>query len=364
VRLNSLRIRGYKTLEDVSFEPHRLAVIIGPNGAGKSNLVGAFRLLSNILGENLQEFVALNGGASRLLFDGPERTSAISLDLVFEGDAGTNEYGLRLGHAAGDRLVILEERYRFTRIGTAPPSWRNLGNPGDREAALLQSASEGGTTARVLRYLLQKVIVHQFHNTAAKSPLRQRCRIEDGRWLWDDAGNLAAVLYRLRENHPTHYRRIVETLRLALPFFRDFECEPEHGTLLLQWRERDAKSSFDASQASDGMLRLMALVTLLLQPAEDLPKVLILDEPELGLHPAAITLVAELIQAASETSQVIMATQSVPMLNQFSAGDIVVVDRQARASQFHRLTQDELADWLHTYSVAELWEKNILGGRP
>jgi predicted ATPase len=182
--------------------------------------------------------------------------------------------------------------------------------------------------------------------------------------LKEDAANLAPFLLRLRNDEPRYYRRITETIRLMLPFFADFELEPEHGKLLLRWRERDSDVVFSAAQAADGMLRAMALVSLLLQPESDLPNVLILDEPELGLHPYAVSIVAGLLRSASIQVQVVLATQSVTLINHFEPEEVVVVDRRDRESTFRRLDAKSLGEWLEEYSLAELWEKNVLGGRP
>jgi predicted ATPase len=150
----------------------------------------------------------------------------------------------------------------------------------------------------------------------------------------------------------------------VLPFFVDYELEPQYGRLILSWREEGTDAVFTAPQAADGMLRLMALVALLQQPEADLPNVLILDEPELGLHPYAVNVVAGLLRSASRRVQVILATQSVSLIDRFDPENIVVVDRHGRTSRFKRLGRDELRDWLEAYSLSELWEKNVIGGRP
>jgi predicted ATPase len=182
--------------------------------------------------------------------------------------------------------------------------------------------------------------------------------------LKEDSGNLAPFLYRLQQTQPLYYQRIVETIRLMLPFFADFELQPEYGHLLLRWREVGSDQVFGVWQAADGMLRAMALVALLRQPEEDLPDILILDEPELGLHPYAIELLAAMLRSASHHVQVIVATQSVSLVDRFEPHDIVVVDRVGRESRFRRLNDDELADWREDYTLSELWETNVLGGRP
>jgi predicted ATPase len=188
--------------------------------------------------------------------------------------------------------------------------------------------------------------------------------VNDNRRLKEDGANLAPFLLRLREEAPPYYRRIVETLRLTVPFFADFELVEAHSSILLQWRERGSDVVFDASQASDGMLRTMALVALLGQPEDGLPEVLLLDEPELGLHPFAIEIVAGLLKAASLHAQVFVATQSTALVDRFELDDIVIVDRPDRESVFTRLSAEKYKEWLEEYAVSELWEKNVLGGRP
>lgn len=368
-RLSSMSLRGFKTIREMEgFEPGPLAVLIGPNGVGKSNFISFFRMLSWAVASppNLQQYVQQYGPASALLHDGPERTSAIEAELTVDTDQGSNQYAFRLAYAAGDTLIYTDERFRFTRTDFAPYRWNELG-AGHREANLVERAAEADQTAacaRVVVALLRRINVHQFHNTSATARIRTKWDAADGRWLKEDAANLAPFLYRLKNGQPEYYQRIVETTRLILPFFADYELEPEHGRLLLSWRERGSDRVFNVSQAADGMLRAMALVALLQQPEADLPDVLILDEPELGLHPYAINVLAGLIQSASVHVQVIVATQSASLVDRFDPEDVVVVDRQDRESVFRRLDPHGLEEWLESYTLSELWEKNVIGGRP
>ena len=255
--------------------------------------------------------------------------------------------------------------YRFSGVEFGTPArWTTL-DSGHREAKLIGKAAEQGQpTARTIYNLLRRVISYQFHNTSETARIRRKWTLDEGRWLKEDAGNLAPFLFRLQSERPQYYRRIVETIRLILPFFADFELQPEFDRLLLRWRERGTDLIFNAGQAADGMLRILALVSLLQQPELDLPDVLILDEPELGLHPYAIEIVAGLIQAASKHVQVMLATQSVSLIDRFAPEDIVVVDRLDRESTFRRLGSAALKEWMETYTLSELWEKNVIGGRP
>ena len=365
-KLESMTLRGFRTIRDLeSFRPHPLTVFIGPNGVGKSNFISFFRMMSWMLADpgNLQLYVGQQGGASKLLHDGPGTTREIEADLTIRTDAGENQYFFRLVFAGGDTLIFADESYRFSRhiFGSHAP-WTPTG-AGHRDPLILEKATED-TTARVIRDILQRVIVYQFHNTSGTARIRGKWTVNDNRYLKEDAGNIAPFLFRLRDRESWHYRRIVDHIRLILPFFSDFELINEYGHMLLAWRERGSDQLFDASQASDGMLRVIALVTLLLQPEETLPDVLILDEPELGLHPYAIAVVGGLIGAVSKNIQVILATQSTALVDCFDPEDIVVVERDGRQSVFRHLDSDKLGEWLEDYSISELWEKNVLGGQP
>jgi predicted ATPase len=359
--LVSLSLRGFKTIRQLDdFRPGRLNVLIGANGAGKSNLISFFRMLSWMAAGDFATYVGVQGGASALLHAGPGRTREIEARLTLRTESGDNDYHFRLFHAAGDTLIFADERCQYRPAGVMGERWFEFG-AGHREARLRE---QDHATPRTIAALLRKLIVHQFHDTSASARARNKWRADDGRWLKEDAGNLAAFLLRLREQEPACYGRIVETLRLMLPFFVDFALEPEHGSVLLQWREKGHDALLSASQAADGMLRTMALVALLQQPARDLPAVLVLDEPELGLHPYAIQVVAGLLQAASLHAQVFIATQSVALLDQFQPQDVVVVERDRVESCYARLDADRLREWLDDYSLSELWTKNVLGGRP
>ncbi len=365
IKLKTLTVRGFRSIKSLEdFEPAPVNVLIGANGAGKSNFVSFFRLLSWMTSGNLQEHVASLGGANAILHDGAGATQQIEATINLETERGENEYSFRLFHAAKDTLVFAEERFRFSGRGfETPASWTELGG-GHREAKLVEGAERGDPTARTIRALLQNCVVHQFHNTSPTARIRQKWKTRDNRFLKEDGANLAPFLLRLRDERGDYYHRISEHIRAVLPFFAEFVLDPEHNSVLLQWRERGTDMVFSADQMSDGMLRTVALIALLAQPEEDLPAVLILDEPELGLHPSAIAIVSSLLKSASVGSQVIVATQSTAFVDHFSPEEIVVVDRRSRSSEFRRLASEKLTEWLSEYSLSELWEKNVLGGRP
>lgn len=368
--LERLTLSGFKTirrLEALEFGP--INVLIGPNGAGKSNLVSFFRMLNQMMTPpgNLQLFVAKAGGASTLLHSGPATTLQIEAELTFKAIKGVNEYHFRLFHAAQDTLIFAEEKLRFTprRVRSEDATWMPLG-AGHRESNLIAKASDlkGSKTPRILWSFLHDCVVHQFHNTSETARIRQRWNVSDNRALKEDGANLAPFLLRIREQYPLHYQRITETLRQIAPYFADFVLTPERDTLLLRWRELGSDVVFGPHQASDGTLRGMALFALLMQPKEEMPAVIILDEPELGLHPRAISILAGLLQTASLDSQVIVATQSSVLLDHFEPEQVIVAERDGSESVFRRLDPIKLEAWLEEYTLSDLWDKNVLGGRP
>lgn len=366
-KLVKLTLKGFKSIAETELEFQQLNVLIGPNASGKSNLIAFFRMLNYMLSSPsgaLQRYVGEQGGASVLLFDGAKRTHEIEAELVLTTSQGTNEYGFRLFYAASDILIFADERCRFSRGYARPQKWLNLG-AGHREASLLdKTADTAQKTRATIAALLRGFIVYHFHDTSKEARVKSRQNIVDDRHLKYDAANLAPFLLRLRESYPKHYRRIVETVRQVVPFFDDFLLDPESGTVLLCWREQGSDVVFNASQASDGMLRAMAIITALLQPPEKLPALLIIDEPELGLHPYAITIIGGLIKAVAQHRQVLIATQSPLLLDQFDPEDVIVVERRDRQTIYRRLDEARLTEWLSEYTLSDLWHKNILGGRP
>lgn len=364
IKLKSFTIKGYKTIKAIEdFEPRAINILIGPNGAGKSNFISFFKFLSWMLNSDgkLQEHVAYLGGANDILHDGADVTKAIDAHIELETQSGFNEYQFSLMFAKPDKLVFKEEKYRYSakRI-EGRRDWSNCG-VGHEEAKLPDANND---SARTILNLLRKLIVYQFHNTSDTAPMRLKWSQADGRWLKQNGENLGSFLYRIQNEEKPYYTRIVKYIRLVLPFFDDFDLYPEFGQILLSWKEKGTNKVFNAGQASDGMLRTIALISLLGQNPKDLPAVLFLDEPELGLHPSAIDAVAGLIKAASSHCQVFVATQSISLVNNFKLEDLVVIDRKGRNSEYHRPDSESLQAYLEEFSTGQIWEKNIIGGRP
>jgi predicted ATPase len=358
-KLDRITIKGFKSIREANMELRPLNVLIGANGAGKSNFISLFKMLNQIVERNLQEFVGRAGGANALLYFGRKTTGEIIVELKF----GANGYKCKLSPTTEDQLIFSEEICLFWGKNYPQPYVDSLGS-GHKESKLEKAARSQAVPLHVLERLRDWKVYH-FHDTSDTAKVKHTVDIGDNASLRPDAANLAAFLYLLQEKHTGHYRKIVETVHMAAPFFDDFILRPSAlntDKIRLEWRERGSDAYFNASALSDGTLRFICLTTLLLQP--ELPSAVLIDEPELGLHPYAINLLASMLQSVATRTQVIVSTQSVPLVNQFSPEDIIVVDREDGQSDFSRLKAEEIANWLEEYSLGELWEKNIIGGRP
>jgi predicted ATPase len=340
-----------------------VTLIVGANGSGKSNIVGAFEFLGRVLDGQLNDFLVRSGGFDRYLHrsgDLSEQTE--SIDLVAWGDWGSdlsNGYRASIIAAADDRAVVSEWTFFHDRGKYASPHDRYLGT-----AAESQLKASADQTARD-RYVLDVMSgcrVFHFDDTSPDAPPKRRTDIADSLTLQPDARNLAAVLLAMRDESPADYRRVVRTVQTVAPFFEDFELVPRDQSLLFRWKERGIDGVFSADALSDGTLRFICLATLLLQPNP--PSTIVLDEPELGLHPFAIHQLAALLRRASDGRRIVAATQSVTLLQQFRVDEVAVVERSSTGTTVSRPDPDVLSGWLDDYSLGELWEKNVLGGRP
>ena len=361
--LDSITVKGFKSIasiQDLKLGP--INVFIGPNGSGKSNFIGVFSFLNAIRSGRIQEFVLRSGGADRILHFGSRTTKHLSVNVSFQNR--DFQYRIQMAATETDSLYRLEERVSDGRIsifessngrGTLGKSETFFGDPNEDELIRhAQNALDGWR-------------VHHFYDAGSTSPMRKTTNVNDNRYLRPDASNLAAFLFLLRLKHENEYDLIRRTVKLVAPFFDDFLLQPlalNEETIRMEWRHKGTDAYFDGASFSDGTLRFIALATLLLQPEPLRPPTVIIDEPELGLHPYAITLFASLAKQASVNTQIILATQSSLLLDHFQPEDVLVADRVDGQTQFSRLDADSLKNWLNDYSLGQLWEKNEIGGRP
>lgn len=374
LKLNKIQLKGYKSVNgDGQILPinEDVTVLIGANGVGKSNVVSFFQMLGYAMSGSLQNYIGENGFADSFLYYGSKTTDCIKAKLFFSSEDSDNEYAFSLAYAAGDSLIYTEETISFKKNGTRKPFKLPL-EVGKKESQLCEAKdSEHRNTVIFFINLLRNCRYFQFHDTTKDAKIRKNGYIGDNKFLRSNAGNLAAFLYGIKHQKggEPYYERIVRYIRQIMPQFGDFIMEPsvtDANYISLDWKEIGNDHIFSVNQISDGTLRFMALATLLLQPPKSMPSLIVIDEPELGLHPAAISILAGMIKKASEVAQVVVATQSPDLLDKFGADNVVVIERDEikRTSVFRKLNSKELQEWTEEYTMSELWNKNVIGGRP
>jgi predicted ATPase len=362
--IQEIRVAGFCSLKEVVLRPSRLTVLIGPNGSGKSNLLQVLRLIPLLRTRSLQRFVADQGFGAALLHYGPKTTEAIELAVVIRDQGVTYRYDARLAFSPDDSLYFqTENAVRLNPDDTWTIS--SLGG-GHRESHLLDEAYRNPTVDAVNEWLGRMTFYH-FHDTSPQSKLRTHARREDDRYPRSDGSNLAAYLLRLKESDHVVDRKVWQRInrhcRHIAPAIKELDPVAVNGSVRLDWID-DRDERFGCHQLSDGTLRALALIIVLSQPAERLPRLISIDEPELGLHPAAIALIAELCRSISRHTQVILSTQSTELLDHFTADEVVVVERDNGETQLIRLTTESLQGWLADYSLREIFAKGVIGGRP
>jgi len=360
--LEKLTIKNFKSIREQTLALGALNVFIGGNGCGKSNLIEVFRFLREIVNQNLAGYTAMKGGADTLLHFGRKRSPGMAFRLEFgEGDT-SNSYEVKLNGTDEDSLIILQEMAYYHERKKYPQPFHLGVSAACKESKLKETNHI--CTRQVMRDL-DSYRVYHFHDTSDTAAVKGTGDLEDNRVLRPQAENLAAFLYWMQQKQPDHFANIQDTVRQIAPFFEEFRLAPSklnESKIRLEWKEKGSDAYFNASSLSDGTLRFICLVTLLLQP--QLPAVVLLDEPELGLHPAAVTLLADLLSSAATRTQVMVSTQSVTLVNQFEPNAVWAVDRTDKQSVFRHLGQADMTAWLNDYGLGELWEKNVLGARP
>lgn len=356
-------IKNYKSIQDLKLPLKQINVLIGSNGVGKSNFISFFELVKSIYEQNLGKFTIEKGGIDNLLYQGRQKSEKISGLLDFNN---TNAFYFHIKPTQSTKGYIEESGDYFNSKSTDKnyKEWSHRYWDKAVEESIIRESNEW--RADYIKKYLESFTVYHFHDTSSTSPMRSSCNINDNENLKRNGSNLAAYLYKLSKTDEKSFYLIEATVRSIAPYFKRFKLRENPNipnTIQLEWEEVDSDMYLNGFSFSDGTLRFIALTTLLLQP--NTPKVIIIDEPELGLHPVAINKLAALVKKASKTSQIIISTQSTNVVNCFNVDDIITVDRENCQSVFKHLSEQNLSIWLdnYEYSISDLWEKNIIGGQ-
>ncbi|MEZ4773016.1 MAG: AAA family ATPase [Bacteroidia bacterium] len=356
--IERIEIRNFKSIQKLDLRLNPVNILIGANGAGKSNFIDFFQLVNKIY-EGKLKLYSEQKGANNLLYRGIKHSSYIMGLLDFDN---TNAYKFIVKPGNDDVLYISEEGDFFNKD---EDDSKNYNSNWHWHLAEPPYRYDSENRAWYVKNYLKSFRVYHFHDTSDTSPMKVSSQIDDNDFLRENGGNLASFLYYLQQKHQAIFKRIEMAVRSIAPFFERFDLKPRRinpDQIKLEWKERDSDMYLDAHNFSDGTLRFIALATLLMQP--DPPKTILIDEPELGLHPVAVHKLGSLIQKASATCQVIVSTQSIELVNNFLPEDIITVDRSNGQSVFRRLEKDSLEHWLETFSLGDIWQKNIIGGQP
>lgn len=336
-------------------------ILIGANGSGKSNFISLFNFLRQLSEGKLQTYVEQNGFANNFFHFGARKTPEIELGI----EVGSNGYFVRFIHGEANDALVFETEY-CTFVGSQKRFYirGRLGESG----LLPGREADSHYVRKYTREYLTSCHVYHFHDTSSSAAFKQAQKLSSSVFLQHNAANLAPFLYHLKQDWPESYQEIVAAIQTVAPFFHDFNLVPQgkpgDESILLRWTHKKHDAPFSANQLSDGTARFMCLATLFLQPEALRPSTLLLDEPELGLHPAALEVLAEIIQSTVCTTQVICSTQSATFANFFQPEDFIVVDQQEGVSTFKRLERASLELWLDEYRMGDIWMKNLIGGRP
>lgn len=331
-RIHSLTIEGFRSLRSIqNLNLPDLAVLIGANGAGDDQF-----------------------------FMGARKTPRIHAELCIKTEKGENDYRFDLAHiSAGDTVMVMNEAYRFSPVGhSGKAKWQEIGAVG-KESSLLEQKDK---TAQTIANLLRQCSTYQFHDTSINAAIHHRWDISDSFRLRSDGGNLAAILLNLRQTDRQRYELIVRQIVRVLPAFKDFVLEEEAGKVLLRWVGRQSDKVFGSHLTSDGSLRLFCLLTLLNLPPDRLPDVMFFDEPELGLHPHAMTLVAEMFKRLSKKRQIFIATQSPYLVDCFELENIIIASADHGETTLRNLPREQYQEWLaDEYQLSDIWLKQAVG---
>jgi predicted ATPase len=351
--MDYIEINGYKSIKDARIELAPINILIGANGSGKSNFISFFDFLNRLYNRKLNEYVALKGGDNKILHKGKKNTDIISFKMEFDG--AQNGYSATL-ESGTDGFVFIRENLIYR------------GNPKDisRAGSEAHIKTTDNFRAKYIIKYLNGFRKYHFHDTSSNSPFSKYSNIEnDVYYFYEDGMNLASFMYHIQENNKIVYNRIIKNIQSIAPYFSDFYFAPnKEDNVKLLWTDKYSDVVFGFNDLSDGTLRFIALSVLFLQP--DLPDTIIIDEPELGLHPSAIAKLAGMIKSVSDRGcQVIVATQSTDLISHFLPEDIITVDQVNGETIFTRLSSDNLHHWLEDYTIDELWKRNIIpGGQP
>lgn len=361
-KLDQIGIRGFRSIRNQTLALGPLNVLIGTNGAGKSNFLETFHFVKQVINQNLAHYTLAQGGADEILYRGREHSPEMifKFDFANEAESAPSSYEVELASTDQDLLFLGKETLYAQTPDLFPRQHEIAIGRNLRESNLNNLKSKSGIIKETCLNL-QSCRRYDFRNASALAPSRRPCPLHDNRFLRPRADNLAACLYAMRETQPVTFELLEGQVRQVASFFDAFHLEPsllDPEKIQLAWKEQGNDRPCSVSSMSDGTLRFICLATLLIQ--SKLPNLVLLDEPEIGLHPHALAHLAGLLRLAAQRTQLIVATQSVTLVNQLTPAEVWFVDRIEGASVFRHLKHGDYSHWPDDYTLGDLWETNMI----
>ncbi|RJO74559.1 MAG: hypothetical protein C4523_00485 [Myxococcales bacterium] len=382
--VNRLTIRNYRVLKDVALDLGSLNVFIGPNGSGKTTLLEVFGLLARGVRKQLKDSISNQGGLLGLRSVGGKPNDPLSIEL----SVGAYNYAIELktlgqGYVIDRELLTVKKKILLDRTATKALYRKGnklVGAQKDQKKAGAAKGTEGFDEAELLlaqvptwnekeldefRFLIGSFAEFITFYAGFAANVRLPQILEPG-WLMPgiDGSKLVPALNNIKSSYPDAYQRIFETLQVAFPDLKDLTFPPvSFGQALLRWWENNERGFFH-SQLSEGTLRFLCLVTMLLSPA--LPPLVVIDEPEVSMHPEMLMILAGLLKEASLRSQILVATHSERLIRWLEPKHVVICNKEDGFARLVRADSAELnlKDWLQKYTLDQLWLMGELGGRP
>lgn len=365
--IEKIYIENYKSIKKLDMKLNMINILIGANGAGKSNFISFFKFLNSITNKKMQTHILEEAGSEYILHHGLKNSEYMRARIELTEKDTSNYYSFSLlPNTEGSLFFDIEDLGYKDKVKYDEFYSYEYNFAKGLESGLKDFRPETEKIQEIVTSRLEEYKIYHFHDTGKTARIKQSFNLYDNEFLYTDARNLASFLYKLQQANSIVLNKIEKTVKLVAPYFDKFELKPNPFNLeeiRLGWKEKNSEMLFNANHLSDGTLRMICLITLFLQPYP--PKTIILDEPELGLHPFALKVLADLIKkVVKKDIQVIISTQSITLVNNFELEDIIVVDKENTESIFKKMDISEFTGWLDDYTIGELWEMNLLGGRP
>lgn len=388
MRLSTLCVQNYRSLVDIRLALRDLMVVIGPNGVGKTALLEVLQLLQRGSQQELNGFLESQGGFQAVLNhqkglgESPRLEVKLEVDVQSEQSSAPMNYSFELVGKQVGYVIDLERlewqydpraenpfRYidaHYDRLYYADPAGTGMVRPDwdyTRLELALAQVPKMYRQPEALRSMLASTRHYSFLDVSPRAVVRLPQSLTPATRPGPNGENLYSALHNLRASHYDTYERIAALLQQGFPDFGRIEFPVVGaGQVTLAWYDRGDKDPFYPNQLSEGTLRFLWLITTLLAPPS--PAVVLLDEPEVSLHPELLKLLAALLQDASQSGQIVVATHSPDLIRWLQPEEVLIAEKEEGRTRLTWADELDLGEWLAEYTLRDLWLMGNLGGRP